>query len=167
MIISSLFFSAHAHTSPVQLEKYIDEPEVVGKTRLKVLFWNVYDAVLIAPAGQFEQSKPFALELKYLRGFEGKEIASRSVDEMRDLGMQDEVKLAKWYQEMQGIFPNVTEGQMITGIVDSEQISHFYLDDKPLGKVHDKEFSDWFFNIWLSQDTSQPKMRQQLLGLKK
>lgn len=78
--------------------------------------------------------------------------------------MNDEVKLAKWYQEMQGIFPNVSTGQMITGIVDSEQVSHFYLDDKPLGKVHDKEFSTWFFDIWLSQDTSQPKMRQQLLG---
>jgi hypothetical protein len=102
-----------------------------------------------------------------LRDFKGKEIASRSVDEMRDLGMNDEVKLAKWYQEMQDIFPNVKEGEMITGVVDAENVSHFYLNETPLGKVHDKEFSIWFFDIWLSEETSEPEMRRQLLGLVK
>lgn len=147
------------------LHQYIEAPEIVGKARLKFMFWNVYEASLIAHKGNFTQEQPFALELKYLRGFEGKEIASRSIDEMRSLGMDDEVKLAKWYQEMQGIFPNVKEGEMITGVVDDKQISHFFFNDKPLGIVHDKEFSKWFFNIWLSEKTSQPEMREQLLGL--
>lgn len=147
------------------LNQYIEAPKLVGKARLKFMFWNVYEASLIAPRGHFSQETPFALELKYMRGFEGKEIASRSIDEMRSLGMDDEVKLAKWYQEMQGIFPDVKEGEMITGVVDNNQISHFFFNDKPLGIVHDKEFSKWFFNIWLSEKTSQPEMREQLLGL--
>jgi hypothetical protein len=160
-----LLLSVSNNVSAVNLQAFIDAPEVVGKARLKVFFFNIYDAVLIAPKGNFEEQQPFALELKYLRDFDGREIASRSVDEMRDLGMKDEVKLAKWYQEMQDIFPNVREGQVITGVVDKYRVSHFYLNDVPLGKVYDKEFSQWFFNIWLSEATSEPKMRRQLLGL--
>ncbi|MFT6270243.1 MAG: hypothetical protein ACJAVV_003072 [Alphaproteobacteria bacterium] len=162
-----MFFSASAQVPGVNLQAFFESPQVVGQARLKVFFFNIYDAVLFAPQGNFEAEQPFALKLKYLRDFEGKEIASRSVGEMRNLGMQDEVKLAKWYQEMQDIFPNVKEGETITGIVDKKQVSHFYLNEKPLGKVHDIEFSKWFFNIWLSEETSEPKMRQQLLGLVK
>lgn len=164
-IASSIGFSASSQVSAINFQPYFESPEVVGKARLKVFFFNIYDAVLIAPQGDFNAEQPFALELKYLRDFEGKEIASRSIDEMRKLGMEDEVKLAKWYQEMQDIFPNVKDGEMLTGIVDKNQISHFYLNDAHLGKVHDVEFSKWFFNIWLSKETSQPEMRRQLLGL--
>jgi hypothetical protein len=167
LMLSFLSFNAGAQVSPVALQVHFDAPALVGKARLKVIFWDIYDASLIAPQGTFAKNKPFALELKYLRDFKGKEIASRSVDEMRNLGMSDEVKLAKWYQEMQDIFPNVKEGEMITGVVDAENVSHFYLNETPLGKVYDKEFSRWFFDIWLSEETSEPEMRRQLLGLEK
>lgn len=167
LLAMNFSFAAHAQVSSLTLKQHVDTPKEVGKARLKFVFWNVYDATLIAPNGSYEQQKPFALALEYLRDFEGEEIASRSIDEMRKLGMKDEVKLAKWYQEMQALFPNVKEGEIITGVVDSAHVSHFYLDDKVLGKVHDKEFSTWFFNIWLSEDTSEPKMRRQLLGLTK
>lgn len=149
------------------LQDYIEKPQKVGEARLSVLFWDIYDASLFAPQGQFTGEHPFALELKYLRNFKGKDIASRSVDEMRKLGINDEVKLAKWYQEMQEIFPDVKEGEKITGIVDTQQVSHFYYNDEPLGKVYDEEFSKAFFNIWLSEQTSEPKMREKLLGLNK
>lgn len=149
------------------LGEFIEQPQLVGKARLTMYFFDIYDATLIAPQGKFTSEKPFALELTYLRDFDGEEIASRSVDEMRKLGMKDEVKLAKWYQEMNDIFPNVKENETITGIVDEQQISHFYIDDQLLGHVHDKEFSKWFFSIWLSEDTSEPKMRKRLLGIAK
>ena len=147
-----------------QLTQFFDQPEIVGKTRLKVFFWDIYDASLIAPNGQFSKDKPFALELRYLRDFKGKEIASRSVDEMRRLGVKDEVKLAAWYQEMHDLFPDVKQGESITGVVDENKVSHFYYNDKLLGKVYDKEFSRWFFDIWLSENTSEPEMRADLLG---
>lgn len=147
------------------LQDFINEPEVVGKARLSVLFWDIYDAQLFASKGEFSSKQPFALELKYLRDFEGKEIASRSVDEIRGLGMTDEVKLAKWYQEMKDLFPDVSEGESITGIVDTNGLSHFYLNEEPLGVIQDKEFGQWFFRIWLGEKTSEPKMREQLLGL--
>ncbi|MFC3121020.1 chalcone isomerase family protein [Agaribacter flavus] len=145
--------------------KYIDDPKTVGKTRLEVLFWDIYDAELVAPKGQWSKDKPFALSLTYLRAFDGKEIASRSIDEIRDLGMEDERKLAKWFEQMQILFPDVKEGNTITGIVDDRAYSIFYFDEQRLGVVEDPEFSQWFFDIWLSEKSSEPKMRKRLLGL--
>ncbi|MGB3725435.1 MAG: chalcone isomerase family protein [Glaciecola sp.] len=149
------------------LQAFIENPETVGEARLSVLFWDIYDASLIAQNGQFNSGGPFALTLTYLRSFDGNDIASRSIDEMRGQGMTDEMKLAKWYQELEQIFPDVQEGQTITGVMDNNKVSHFYLEDQLIGSIEDAEFGKWFFDIWLSEKTSEPKMRQQLLGLQK
>lgn len=161
LLVKTLVLSSQV----MAVSTYIENPEPVGQARLAVMFWDIYDAQLIASEGDFDPQKPFALSLTYLRKFEGKNIASRSIDEMRDQGMKDEVKLAKWFEKMQQVFPNVDEGQTITGIVDSGQNSHFYFNDTKVGTIEDPEFTQWFFNIWLSEKTSQPKMRNKLLGL--
>ncbi|MFC4700365.1 chalcone isomerase family protein [Glaciecola siphonariae] len=160
LTVGSVVFSNSAYA----VSNYIENPKPVGEARLEIMFWDIYDAKLIAPNGDFHPEKPFALALTYLREFEGKNIASRSIDEMRDQGMKDEVKLAKWFEKMQQVFPNVDEGQTLTGIVDDKQHSHFYFNDNKMGTIEDPEFTKWFFNIWLSEDTSQPKLRQKLLG---
>ena len=148
-------------------EKYIDTPKVVGEAQLKVMFWKIYDAKLAAPNGEWKNDSPFALSLTYLRDFDGEEIASRSIDEMRDIGYADEVLLAKWYEQMRSVFPNVKEGENITGVMSSDQYTHFYYDGNLIGSIEDESFGQAFFDIWLNEKTSEPKMRKQLLGLKK
>ncbi len=146
-------------------DKYINSPKVVGEAQLKVMFWKIYDAKLAAPNGEWKKDTPFALSLTYLRDFDGEEIASRSVDEMRDIGYEDEVLLAKWFEQMRSVFPNVKEGENITGVMDNEQRTHFYYDGNLIGSVEDQSFGQAFFDIWLNEKTSEPKMRKQLLGL--
>ncbi len=148
-------------------QQYINSPKVVGAAQLKVMFWEIYNAKLAAPNGEWKKDAPFALSLTYLRDFDGEEIASRSVDEMRDIGYEDEVLLAKWYEQMRSVFPNVKEGENITGVMDKEQYTHFYYDGNLIGSIEDKSFGQAFFDIWLNEKTSEPKMRKQLLGLKK
>lgn len=146
-------------------QKYIKNPKVVGEARLTVIFWDIYDAKLSATDGLWNADTPFALSLTYLRDFDGKEIASRSVDEMRDIGYKDEVLLAKWYEQMWAIFPNIKEGENITGVVDENKHTHFYHEGILIGSIDDKTFAQSFFGIWLDEKTSEPKMREQLLGL--
>jgi hypothetical protein len=148
-------------------EKYIDSPKVVGEAQLKVMFWKIYDAKLAAPNGEWKKDTPFALSLTYLRDFDGEEIASRSVDEMRDIGYEDEVLLAKWFEQMRSVFPDVKEGENITGVMDKQQHTHFYHEGNLIGSIDDQSFGQAFFDIWLNEKTSEPKMRKQLLGLKK
>jgi hypothetical protein len=130
------------------------------------MFWNIYDAKLSAANGKWQEGAPSALSLTYLRDFDGEEIASRSVDEIRDIGYKDEALLTKWFEQMRAVFPNVKEGENITGVLDENKHTHFYYQGKLLGSIEDVSFGQPFFDIWLHEKTSEPKMRKQLLGIR-
>ena len=146
------------------IKTYVPAAQKVGEGRLTYLFWDVYDAALYAPQGMLNDGQPFALKLSYLRDIEGKKIADRSAEEMRDQGFDDEVKLATWHAQMRKIFPDVQEGETITGVYTRGGGSVFYKDNIRIGVINDPEFSEAFFNIWLSDKTSAPDLRRKLLG---
>lgn len=152
---------------PAYLQSNLPSAGVVGQSRLKMYFFKIYDATLYAPFAKFDQGLPFALSLAYLRDFEGADIAQRSIDEMRDLGYQDTTQLAQWLIQIELSFPNITEGDVLTGFVDAQQHTQFYFNGHPTHLVADPEFTQAFFAIWLDPNTSQPKMRKQLLGERK
>lgn len=143
---------------------HIPTAQKVGQGRMTYLFWDVYDATLYAPDGIWNSEKPFALELSYLRELKGKKIADRSVEEIRNQGFRDEVKLATWHAQMRNIFPNVTDGDTLTGIYTENGEAVFYKDSAEVGRIKDAEFSRAFFNIWLSEKTTEPGLRRKLLG---
>lgn len=146
-------------------QRYMTEPTMVGEGRLTFLFWDVYDATLYAPNGDWQPEQPFALTLFYLRALKGEDIAKRSVEEMRGQGFSDEEALSQWFEDMRGVFPDVEEGMRLTGIRTPEGASVFYLDGQRIGQIEDPEFTTQFFNIWLNEKTSEPGLRTQLLGL--
>lgn len=154
-------------TSAVATEivaRHMNDPALVGEARLKVLFWKIYDARLYAPKGAFQDNQPFALELTYLRAFSGEEIAERSAKEIREQGFSDEDTLKLWQQQMAMIFPDVEKDSRITGVATSEGNTVFYLENELIGEVKDPLFTQWFFNIWLGEATSEPELRQKLIG---
>lgn len=147
-----------------RIQSYVPSAQKVGQGRLTYMFWDVYDATLYAPEGTWEEDKPFALQLSYLRNLHGKKIADRSIHEMREQGIDDEVKLATWHAQMKSIFPDVNEGSALTGIYTKNGVTIFYLGDREIGKIKDPEFGHAFFDIWLSEKTTAPDLRQKLLG---
>lgn len=163
ILLLSISYGANAATA-VGISEWVPQAKLVGQARMTYLFWHVYDARLFAADGKWQAGEPFALELSYLRDLDGEAIAKRSVDEIRKQGFTDEATLARWYQQLSGILPNVKNGTRLIGVVDQRQITRFYLDGQPLAEVNEPLFSIWFFNIWLSEATSEPKLRSQLLG---
>lgn len=158
----SLGVSANSMT---MLSNYMSQPQKVGEGRLNFMFWQVYDASLFATDGQWQQNKPFALSLTYLRELQGEKIADKSIEEIRHQGFNDELKLATWHQLLKHILPDVEEGTVLTGIFTKDKRTVFYLADKKIGEINDADFGELFFNIWLGNNTSAPKLRQQLLSL--
>lgn len=146
------------------ITKYVPDARIVGEGRLRVFMLDVYDATLLAPKGKLQSGKPLALQLVYLREISGKKIADRSRDEIKDLGLTDDAKLALWHAEMLRIFPDVQENTNLTGILTSSGSAVFYMDGKNIGEIKDPGFGKAFFDIWLSPKTSAPKLRQKLLG---
>ena len=72
--------------APDEVMQALPQGQAVGAGRMRYLLWDVFDATLWAQAGfrgaqYFEHA--FALELRYLRDFQGRDIAQRSITEMQ------------------------------------------------------------------------------------
>ena len=134
--------------------------------RLRVWGFEVYDARLWTPLG-FRHSQhaqhPFALELQYLRRLEGASIASRSIDEMRRVGSFSDAQAQGWLSAMSALFPNVNQGDRITGVNLPGLGAEFWVNGQRVGMVKDPAFARLFFGVWLDERTSEPKMRAKLL----
>lgn len=146
------------------ISAYIPGAKTVGQGRMTFLMWDVYDATLYAQDGTWREGKPLALTLSYLRDLNGEDIARRSIEEMRGQGFNDEIRLATWFGQMKGIFPDVTAGVTLTGVMAQDGVTVFFRDGDEIGRISDPDFGRAFFNIWLSQRTSAPELRAQLLG---
>ena len=155
--------NALAQSVPDYVAKQVPEAQVVGNAMFTYLFWDVYDATLYAPKGKWQSDAPFALKLAYQRELDGKKIAQRSVDEMRKQGVSDEDALSEWQNEMVALFPDVDNGDVITGVATRNRVSEFYINGELVGKIEDESFTQAFFDIWLSEKTSEPKLRKALL----
>ena len=133
-------------------QKILPGAKKLGSGRLTYLGWSVYDASLYSQKKKFSFKAPFALTLKYHMAAKADDIAKITIQEMRNLGLKDEVRLATWYRQMLSIFPNVKKG------------TQFFLQQKQIGSIKDKQFGKWFFKIWLSENTNFKELRLQLLG---
>jgi hypothetical protein len=137
----------------------------LGEGRLTVLLFDVYDATLYVTGTSWSQAQLFALDLRYLRSLSGKDIAARSVTEIKGQGFADATKLQRWGEEMARIFPDIKAGDRIVGVSLPGGGARFYNDQRMLGAVIDPEFSEAFFAIWLGDRTSEPGLRRKLLRL--
>jgi hypothetical protein len=144
------------------------QPRLAGSSRYTYWGFDIYQATLWVEPG-FRGSEParsrFALELHYLRGFKGRDIARRSIDEMRRVGQFSDTQAQAWLQAMQAAFPDVAAGDRLTGIHLPGQGARFLANGRPTADVNDPEFARLFFGIWLSDKTPEPQLRLALLGL--
>jgi hypothetical protein len=162
------FATQNAAPIPLEVASVLTQARSVGSARLKVWGFEVYDAQLWATA-DFSAADyartPFALQLRYLRNFDGQEIAERSIKEMRGVGSLKDAQAAHWLAQMRAIFPNIRKGDRLLGLHQPGLGASFVFNGKPVGELRDTEFARLFFGIWLSSHSSQPQMRRELLGL--
>lgn len=139
--------------------------KTVGGGLLRFFGFQIYNAWLWTPAGtSFDQRKPYALDIQYLRNFTAKELADRSVDEMRGQGTGSDALFPKWHSEMLRVFTDVKPGDRLTGVATPARTAKFFYNGSYRGEIADSAFTDAFFGIWLSDKSSQPAMRDRLLG---
>ena len=152
---------------PPEVSAELPGAVAAGAARMRYFGLQIYDARLwVAPGFQpavFWQS-PLALELRYLRSLSGSAIAERSLEEMRRSGPINAAAAQAWLEAMKQVFPDVQSGDRITGLHSPGVGARFWLNGQPRPAVRDAEFSRLFFGIWLSDKTSEPRLRADLLG---
>lgn len=153
--------------SGVVMASPLSELKKVGESKLKVLFWDVYNASLYNQTGEFQEDLyPQALKISYLRDIEAEDLIERTQQEWERLGVKQET-YSPWIPLLVEIFPNIKKGDTILLNVSKNQHSEFYFNDKSIGKITDKQFGPHFLRIWLDENSSYPAVRNKLIGLRK
>lgn len=139
-----------------------------GESRYRFYGFHVYDGQLWVPPG-FDPSKPFtqpfALSLIYARELKAKDIAERSIEEMRRQATITEPDAQRWIQAMTAAFADVRAGDRLTGQYVVGGGASFFFNGQFTQTISDARFAALFFGIWLSSATSAPAFRRELLGV--
>jgi hypothetical protein len=166
-VMALLCLQVRAQTLAPELREVLPAATLSGQTTMTFWGFDVYRAGLwVAPgfnAAQYHQT-PFALSLTYLRSLQGSEIAKRSIVEMQRQGPMTAQEEAAWESQMRALFPNVNAGDNLTGVHLPGRGAEFWSGGRKLGEVRDVAFSQRFFGIWLSTQTSEPALRLALLA---
>lgn len=102
-----------------ELDSLLPLYRLVGKGRLTVWGLQVYDAKLWALPGFKPDdlpAQPFALEVAYLRDFKSKDIAERSITEMRRSAPIIDAQAKTWSAELQRLIPDIKKGDRVMGV---------------------------------------------------
>lgn len=140
---------------------------LAGQGVLRFLGFEIYRARLwVQPGFDADNygAQPLALELTYHRDFTAEAIAKRSLEEMRRVGSFTPQQATRWQQALQAALPDVKSGDRLLGIHQPGVGAVFKMAGRVVGEVPDAEFSRLFFGIWLSPQTSEPGLRQELLA---
>ena len=152
---------------PPELQTALPAARVLGTGVLRFFGLRVYEARLWTLPGFLPErydSHPFALELIYERKLQGKDIAERSLAEMRRIGSFTEAQAGQWLALMLEAFPDVTARDRLLGFWDGQGEVRFTHNGKPTARVRDAEFARLFFGIWLAPQSASPALRASLLG---
>ncbi len=153
--------------APQWLHQSLAGATLAGEGQLRFFGLRIYDARLWVSPG-FEASRfgahPLALELTYQRNFTAEAIAKRSIEEMRRVGSFTPQQATRWQQALAAALPDVKAGDRLLGLYQPGAGAVFKMGGRVVGEVPDAEFSRLFFGIWLSPQTSEPGLRQELIA---
>jgi len=152
------------HAAPV-FTNLLPGAQQVGQGVFKRFGWSIYEATLYAPGGRFDPNKPYALSLTYERTIAGDRLVQASLDEMRKLGAPVDER-PQWGPALSRVLPSVSKGVTLTGVYRPGEGATFYQQDQETGQIDDA-LARMFFAIWLDPRTSEPSLRQSLLGFVK
>lgn len=121
-----------------------------------------------------------ALKIQYNRDIDSDDLVDETKKQWDKLGL-DRKKYQIWLQTLSQIWPDIKTGEQLIFVLQttSQEIAlkdastntnnqyqgQFFYQNESLKVITDSEFSLAFLAIWLSQKTTEPELRQQLLSL--
>jgi len=137
---------------------------MIGQGTMSWFFIDIYQATLFSTTGRYQPHVyPLALNIVYLKDIDKQQLLDATEKQWQKLGLTRH-QYAYWLIELNKIWPNIKRGEQLLFLIKGEGEGHFYHNNRLLGHINDAQFSEKFIAIWLSKQTTRPKLRQQLLG---
>lgn len=155
----------NATSIPLSTQLLKQELKKVGNARFSVFIWDIYDSSLYSHNGKFDKNDEFLFEISYLKNIDRDDLIERTIEQWQHLNIEAD-QYEKFIPSLEKTWPNISKGDQLSLWVTKNGAS-FYFNKKFLMTIEDTNFGELFTAIWLSPKTSQPKLRQQLLGLKR
>ncbi|MDX2319835.1 MAG: chalcone isomerase family protein [Moritella sp.] len=161
LLAVSLIFTAtsvYASNDPTQQFKKI------GQGEMSWLFFDLYHASLYSESGDYRsQGYPQALKIIYKRDIYSDDLVDVTEKEWLKLGLTPET-YQEWLPVLLTMWPDIKDGDELVFLVQADGRGYFYHNNLVLGGIDSHEFSSAFLAIWLSENTSEPGLRRQLIG---
>lgn len=141
--------------------------EHIGNTMFSILFWDLYKSKLLTTTGEYpiDTSEKLIYEIEYLQGISSDDLIGRTVDEWEHLGLAP-TSYQAYLPVLKEIWPDIKAGDSLTMLMDQSG-TVFYHNQTYVGVIEGAEFGPLFLDIWLAENTSQPDLRDELLGDKR
>jgi len=173
LVYSLLLAAGLTATAPVALAEG-DDPLAglteVGRGELTWFGLSVYDAHLYTANGEFQgfESPPVALEIRYERSIESRQLVETTRKEWRRLAgalsLDDPARIEMWLEAVGRIWPDVEPGERIVTFLGEDGVTRFYGSRGYLGSIEDPDFGPALLGIWLHPETRVADLRADLIG---
>ena len=139
--------------------------KLIGQGTLKVLFFEVYDIRLLSDSNPFSWENKFQLEFEYRRTLTKERVIDSSLKELKRQQNVTEQNLNEWETYLEEAIQPLQEGSKATIEWNPQGTITFQNEGVKSVTIKDESFARSYINIWLGEETSQPKLRSQLLGV--
>ena len=140
------------------------EMKLIGQGTLKVLFFEVYDIRFLSDSNPFSWENKFQLEFKYKRDVKKESVIESSIKEIRRQSSFVNRDISTWQEFLEQSIKPVQKGTHATVSWNPEGYITFHYENNDPTIIEDEDFARAFLNIWLGEESSQPKLRSQILG---
>lgn len=162
-----LFFSkmldAKTNTNITTLN--IDAYQLIGSSKMTWFWFDLYHASFYTVTGKYHSGiYPKLLTIAYLRNIDADDLVSATIEQWQDL-QYSKNDISRWRNVVSSLWPDIQKADTLSIEVISSDEARFFYNQQLLTSINSKGFADAFISIWISEKTSQPELRNQLLGI--
>ncbi|MDN2662228.1 chalcone isomerase family protein [Psychromonas sp. 14N.309.X.WAT.B.A12] len=137
----------------------------VGRATFSVFIWDIYQSQLSTSSGVYPDPEGVIVyQIKYLKSIESKQLIKKTIEQWVHLGFASE-RYSSYLEQLRNMWPDIKEGDQLAFVAQGNN-SAFYYNERFIGQIDGKDFRNIFMAIWFSENTSQPELRDTLLGIK-
>ena len=163
-LITLLILSLTSSVTSANTSTGTSQFKTVGKAEMRWLLFPLYQIELKTPDGRYQANRyPQVLDIMYRRTIEKQHLLTATNQQWQRLGLP-QAKREQWIAQLNKVWPSVKAGDTLSFQLNADGKNTFVHNGRNIGGVSDTQFGESFLAIWLSPKTSQPGIRQRLIG---